>query len=87
MSHTTNMTQETKEGINQMYSGMRKIAQDGGYRERKELIQMLYHSSWFDNFGYKFYQERLFIAQLAYDRGLKNEDIPEFFKEELDIEE
>jgi hypothetical protein len=80
------MTQ-TKEGIQQMYSGMRKIAQNGGYRERKELVQMLYTASWFDNFGYEFYQQRLNIARIAYERGLKNEDIPELLKEELDIEE
>jgi fructosamine-3-kinase len=78
----------TKEGIAQMYQGMRKIVRNGGYRERKEVIECLHILSWFDNFGYDFYQERMHIVQMAYEneRGLKEEDIPDVLKEELEIE-
>ena len=69
-----------------MYEGMEKIAINGGYRERKELLLALYELSWFDNFGYEYYQHRLTIAQMAIDNGMQKEDIPELLKEELEIE-
>lgn len=76
---------QTQRGINQMYNGMMKIARDGGYRERKELIDILHTSCWFDDFGYEHYQKRLTVANIVIERGLKNEDIPELMKEELEI--
>ena len=76
----------TEKGISEMLNGMEKIARNGGYRERKELLLALNELTWFDNFGYEFYQTRLHIANICIERGMQNEDIPEFLKEELEIE-
>jgi hypothetical protein len=50
-------------------------------------LNALYELSWFDNFGYEYYQHRLTIAQMAIDEGMKYEDIPQLLREELGIEE
>jgi hypothetical protein len=78
---------QTQKGITQMFEGMEKIAMNGGYKEREELLNALYELSWFDNFGYEYYQHRLTIAQMAIDEGMKYEDIPQLLREELGIEE
>lgn len=77
---------QTEKGITQMYKGMEKIANNGAYVERKELLLALYQLSWFDNFGFEYYQHRLTIAQMIIDSGMQKEDIPELLKEELEIE-
>ena len=77
---------ETKEAIAQMYRAMGTIARNGGYIERKELLEVLDACSWFDNFGYELYQQRIAVVQMIIEQGMKNEDIPEIFKETLEIE-
>lgn len=75
---------ETENAVNEMYRSMEKVARNGGYRERKELLEAINNLLWFDNFGYECYQNRLNLMRIINERGIKNEDIPDYLRQEME---
>jgi len=66
-----------------MYDGFQRVADTGGYVERRNALEAIAELQWFDNFGKPYYDRRLKITeQLA--KSLKPEDWPEAVQEELD---
>lgn len=72
-------------GIKKTLHGLSEIADEGGYIERKEALNTIAQMQWFDNFGVQYYNLRLRITETL-AANVKDEDIPEVVKEELEAE-
>jgi hypothetical protein len=73
-----------EDGIQETLNGLSKIADNGGYVERKQALQTIAEMRWFDNFGIKYYNHRIRIATTLAN-SIKDKDIPETVKEDLEI--
>lgn len=72
-----------EKAIEDMYDGFQRVADTGGYVERRNALEAIAELQWFDNFGKPYYDRRLSITeQLA--KSLKPEDWPDTVKEELE---
>jgi hypothetical protein len=79
------MTEQIESGYQEILSGFDAIAENGGYRERVEALEALKELTWFDNFGYVLYQERLRITRKLCE-SVQESDIPEYFYESEEVE-
>lgn len=62
------MTQQINETLPSLLQNLRTIAENGKYREKKEVIETLESLSWFDNFEEEFHIRRTELIE-----ELKNE--------------
>ena len=53
------MTRDTTEILSETIQNLEELAESGGYREKKELIETVKSLSWFDNFSEEFHHRRL----------------------------
>jgi len=79
------MTEQIESGYQDVLSGFDAIAENGGYRERVEALEALKELTWFDNFGYVLYQERLRITRKLCE-SVQEGDIPDYFRESGEVE-
>ena len=73
-----------EDGIQETLNGLSKIADNGGYVERKQALQTIAEMQWFDNFDVKYYNHRIRITTTLAN-SVEYNDIPETVKEELEI--
>jgi len=79
------MTEQIESGYQEILAGCDAIAENGGYRERVEALGALKELTWFDNFGYVLYQERLRITRKLCE-SVQEGDVPEYFRESGEVE-
>jgi hypothetical protein len=70
--------------IHQTLDGLEKIADEGGYVEKKEALMTLAEMSWFDNFKPEIhFKRRRLMEDIADD--LADRHIQDSVKEELEL--